>query len=83
MTATALLAIHLLVLLAKSLKPGGIKSVIAENLMLKQQLIVMARTKLTSPNLKASDRFIFGYLSLFISEPRRSLTAVIVPPIGR
>ena len=51
MRAAALLAIHLLVLLAKSLKRGGIKSVIAENLLLKQQLIVMGRTRLKAPNL--------------------------------
>ena len=51
MRAAALLAIHLLVLLAKSLKRGGIKSVIAENSLLKQQLIVMGRTRLKTPNL--------------------------------
>ena len=50
MRAADLLAIHLLVLLAKSLKRGGIKSVIAENLLLKQQLIVMGRTRLKAPN---------------------------------
>ena len=76
--AAALLAIHLLVLLAKSLKRGGIKSVIAENLLLKQQLIVMGRTKLKAPNLNESDRFIVGYFSLFISAHRRLMTAVIV-----
>jgi hypothetical protein len=36
MRAVTLLAIHLLVLLAKSFTRGGIKSVIAENLLLKQ-----------------------------------------------
>ena len=80
MRAAALLAIHLLVLLAKSLKRGGIKSVIAENLLLKQQLIVMGRTKLKAPNLNESDRFIVGYFSLFISAHRRLMTAVIVKP---
>ncbi len=78
MRATTLLAIHLLVLLVKSLKPGGIKSVIAENLLLKQQLIVMGRSRRKEPNLEVSDRFFFGYLSLFISAHRRLLTAVIV-----
>lgn len=80
MRATTLLAIHLLVLLVKSLKPGGIKSVIAENLLLKQQLIVMGRSRRKAPNLEVSDRFFFGYLSLFIPAHRRLLTAVIVKP---
>jgi len=35
--------------------------------MLKQQLIVMGRSKLKAPNLKTSDRFILGYLSFFYS----------------
>ena len=78
MRATALLAIHLLVLLAKLLKPGGVKSVIAENLILKQQLIVVGRSRLKAPNLNESDRFIFGYFSFFISAHRRLMTAVIV-----
>lgn len=80
MRAAALLAIHFLVLFVKSLKPGGIKSVIAENLLLKQQLIVMGRTRFKAPNLNKNDRFIFGYLSLFISAHRRLMTAVIVKP---
>jgi len=74
MRAAVLLASHLLVLLAKSLKRGGIKSVTAENLLLKQQLIVMGRTRLKAPNLNESDRFIFGYVSLVISAHRRLIT---------
>lgn len=37
------LLIHFLTTLAKLLGPGGIKSVLAENLFIKQQLLVMNR----------------------------------------
>ena len=58
--AAALLAIHFLVLFVKSLMPGGIKSVIAENLLLKQQLIVIGRSRFKAPSLTVGDRFIVG-----------------------
>ncbi len=38
-----LLLIHLLTAAAKLLGPGGINSIIAENLVLKQQLLVVCR----------------------------------------
>ncbi|MFT7654130.1 MAG: putative transposase [Limisphaerales bacterium] len=80
MRPLVLLFIHLLVLVARSLKSGGVKSVIAENLLLKQQLIVLGRPRNKAPNLQTSDRFVLGGLSLFISTHRRLLTAVIVKP---
>lgn len=80
MRSLVLLIIHVLVLVAKSLKSGGVKSVIAENLLLKQQLIVLGRTRNKAPNLDPSDRFIFGGLSLFISAQRRLRAAIVIKP---
>ncbi|MGK0260163.1 MAG: putative transposase, partial [Candidatus Azotimanducaceae bacterium] len=60
MRPLVLLFIHLLVLVARSLKSGGVKSVIAENLLLKQQLIVLGRPRNKAPNLQTSDRFVLG-----------------------
>ena len=61
------LLFHLLRTLAK---PGGGRSVIAENLLLKQQLIIHSRFHQRAPNLTTQDRTILGFLPLFIS-PRR------------
>ena len=80
MRSVLLLIIHLLTVVARLLKTGGVRSVIAENLLLRQQLIVLGRTRNKAPNLKTSDRFILGGLSLFISAHRRLMTAVIVRP---
>lgn len=80
MRSLVLLINHLLVLAARLLKSGGVKSVIAENLILKQQFIVLDRPRSKAPNLTTSNRFILGGLSLFISAHRRLLTAVVVKP---
>jgi putative transposase len=80
MKSVTFLIMHLLVLFVRSLNPGGIKAVIAENLLLKQQLIVLGRPRRKAPNLNTTDRFIFGGLSLLISARRRLSVGVIIQP---
>ena len=59
--------LHLAVTTAKLVGPGGVRAVIAENLLLKQQLIVLRRARHRAPNLTLSDRL----LSLPESPSRR------------
>ncbi len=80
MKSVAFFLIHLLVLFAKSLKSGGAKAIIAENLMLKQQLIVLSRARRKAPNLQTSDRFLLGALSLLVSPRRLFTVAIIIKP---
>ena len=47
--------------------PGGVRAVIAEHLLLKQQLLVLHRPRQRAPHLTASDRRLFGFGSLFLS----------------
>jgi hypothetical protein len=49
---------------AKLCGPGGVRAVIAENLQLKQQLIVLRRGRQRAPNLALSDRLICALGSL-------------------
>lgn len=51
-----LLAVHLLVTVAKLLRPGGVRAVAAESLLLKQQIIIGNRTRHRAPNLTSLDR---------------------------
>ena len=55
--------IHLFVTLAKLIRPGGIKTVMAENLLLKQQLITLTRQRSRAPRLIYFNRIFFGYLT--------------------
>ena len=47
-----ILLVHLLTTVAKLLGPGGTKAVIAENFLLKQQLLVVTRSRRRAPNVQ-------------------------------
>ena len=51
------LLIHFGTTVFKLLKPGGVKVVMAETIAMKQQLIVMNRSRKRSPTLATRDRF--------------------------
>ena len=66
--------------LAKLLRPGGGRAVIAENLLLKQQLIIHSRSRQRAPNLSANDRALLGFWSLFLNPRRIVRSAIIIKP---
>jgi hypothetical protein len=72
--------IHLLTVVAKLLGPGGIKGIIAENLLLKQQLLVVCRPWQRAPNLLPYDQVVFGLFSLFLRPNRIPKAAVGIRP---
>jgi hypothetical protein len=45
-----ILAIHLLVTFAKLLRPGGVRAIVAESLVLKHQLLISNRSRRRAPN---------------------------------
>ncbi len=75
-----LLAVHLLATIAKLLRPGGVRVVVAESLLLKHQLLISSRARLRSPNLNSLDRFVLGLGSLFVPASRIPWLAVILKP---
>jgi len=68
--------VHALTTIARLLGPGGIKSPVAENLLMKQQLLVMSRSRRRAPALSPVDRFCLEWLTLFLT-PRRWLRAAV------
>jgi len=56
--------LHLAGVAARLCGPGGVRAVIAENLLLKQQLIVLRRAHRRAPNLTRSDRLLCGFAEL-------------------
>ncbi len=72
--------LHLAVMTAKLCGPGGVRAVIAENLLLKQQLIVLRRARQRAPNLTLSDRLLCGFGSLFLSPGRIRKVAIALRP---
>lgn len=71
---------HLLTNIAKLLGPGGARAVVADSLLMKQQLLIINRTRQRAPNLSVLDRFLFGFWSLFLSPRRIQRGAVIIQP---
>jgi len=74
------LLFHLLSTVAKLLRPSGGRTVIAENLILKQQLIIHSRSRQRAPNLSAQDRALLGFWSLFLNPRRIGRSAIIIKP---
>jgi len=75
-----ILLLHLLIAIARLLGPGGGKEVVAENLLMKQQLLVISRSRRRTPNLSELDRCLFGFWSLFLNSHRIQRAAVIIRP---
>ena len=69
--------LHLLTAIARLLGPGGARAIIAENLLLKHQLLVHSRSRKRAPNLSTQDRVMLGFWALFLS-PRRIIRAAII-----
>ena len=75
-----LLAVHLLVTFAKLLRPGGVRAVAAESLLLKHQLLIGNRSRQRAPNLTTLDRFVLGLTVLFVSPRRIAKLGALVKP---
>ena len=71
---------HLLTTIAKLLGPGGARAVVADSLLMKQQLLVINRSRRRAPNLLALDRFMLGFCSLFLNPRHLRRAAIIIQP---
>jgi len=74
------LLIHLLTTLAKLLGPGGAKSIVADSLLMKQQLLIINRSRRRAPNLTVTDRVLLGFWSLFLGPRHIWRSAFIIKP---
>jgi len=80
MKVLLLMLAHLLTTLAQLLGPGGAKAIVADNLLMKQQLLIINRSRRRAPNLTAIDRLLLGFWSLFLSPHHIQRAAVILKP---
>src|SRR5437667_5995373 len=73
----AVLFLHLLATVARLAGPGGARSVIAESVLVQQQLLILNRSRKRSPNLRFSDRMVAVVCALLM-RPRRMIRSAIV-----
>ncbi len=74
------LLFQLLTTIVKLIQPGGSRSVIADNLLFTQQLIIHSRFRHRAPNLTTGDRTVLGFLSLLLNPRRLARSSIIIKP---
>jgi putative transposase len=75
-----ILAIRLLVTLVKFLRPGGVRTVAAESLLLKHDLLISNRSRHRASNLATLDRALRGLTTLFASPRRITKLGALIKP---
>jgi len=75
-----ILFIHLITTLARLASPDGVRSVLAESLLVKHQLLILNRSRHRAPNLRLSDRLVAGWCTLFLRPSRRIRSAIVLKP---
>jgi putative transposase len=76
----AILFLHLLATVARLAGSGGARSVMAESVLVKHQLLILNRSRERSPNLRPSDRAVAGLCALLMSPGRLIRSAIVVKP---
>ena len=80
MRELVILFVHAIATLARLWDPGGIRSVVAESVLVKQQLLILNRSRQRSPNLRTSDRLVAGLCALLICPARLIRAAMVLRP---
>ena len=75
-----ILFIHFLATIARLMRPGGARAVVAESLIVKHQLVILYRSRERAPNLRPLDRVIAGFCTLFIHPGRLLRVAIVLKP---
>ena len=76
----AILFIHLVVTVARLFGPGGARSVVAESLLVKHQLLILNRSRARAPVLRPADRIIVGLCTILILPTRLLRSAIVLKP---
>src|SRR5215470_11945512 len=56
-----ILLVHLITTVFRLARPGGLRSVVAESVLIKHQLLIVNRSRRRAPNLRVLDRLIAGF----------------------
>src|SRR5215468_9251443 len=80
MRDAVVLVLQAFVVIFRVIRPGGIRSVVAESVLLKHQLLILNRSRRRAPNLRISERFIAAFCSLFLKPPRLARAAIVLRP---
>src|SRR5262245_12960979 len=66
--------------IARLAGPGGARSVVAEPVLLKHQLLILNRTRKRAPNLRLIDRVVAGLCAFLVRPSRLVRSAIVLKP---
>ena len=69
--------VHLVATIMRLARPGGVRAVVAESVLVRHQLLILNRGRKRAPNLRVFDRIIAG-LCTHVMRPARVLRSAIV-----
>jgi len=75
-----ILLAHLIVTIIRIIAPSGARTVVAESLLLKHQLLILNRSRRKAPPLRALDRILLGLTAILVSPQRIVKVAVAIRP---
>ena len=75
-----ILVVHLITTVIRLVKPGGLRTVVAESVLTKHQMLILNRSRRRAPNLYIWDRLIAGFCSLWIKPSRLRKVAIALKP---
>lgn len=61
-------------------KPGGLRCVVAESVLMRHQLLILNRGRKRAPNLRSSDRIVAGLCTLLMPPIRVLRSAIVLKP---
>ena len=64
------LFLHAIVIIIRLARPGGLRSVVAESVLMRHQLLILNRGRKRAPNLGSCDRIIAGLCTLLMRPAR-------------
>jgi hypothetical protein len=75
-----LLFVHVVTVLIRLVRPGGVRAVLAESVLLRHQLLMLNRSRHRGPNLRSSHRLITGLCAILVLPRRLVRSAIVVKP---
>src|SRR5207244_2123827 len=75
-----ILFVHLIATVARLAGPGSARSVVAESVLVKHQLLILNRSRKRSPNLRFADRMVAGLCALVMRPGRLIRSAIVLKP---
>jgi transposase InsO family protein len=75
-----ILFLHAIVITIRLARHGGLRSVVAESVLMRHQFVILNRGRKRAPNLRVSDRIIAGLCTLLMRPVRVLRSAVVLKP---